>query len=134
MAEAAGRKLIIKRSTDGGTTYNAIASVRSKSITINAEPIDVTSDDSQADRTLLAEPGSKSMDLSVSGLMNDDALITEILAAAGSMAFLDIQIDYNGEFTLTGDFFLNNFTLSGEYQDTSQFEASLQSTSAIVKA
>lgn len=134
MAEAAGRKLIIKRSTDGGITYNAIASVRSKSVTINAEPIDVSSDDSQADRTLLAEPGSKSLDISVSGVMKDDTLLAEIMASASSMALQDIQIDYNGEFTLTGDFFLNSFTLSGEYQDAALFEASLQSSAAIVKA
>lgn len=134
MAQTAGRNLVIKRSTDGGTTYNAIASVRSKSITINNEPIDVTTDDSSAWRTLLAEPGSRSIDISVSGITDDSALMTEIMAGTTSVALQKIQVDYDGEFTLTGDFYLNSLAYTGEYQDAVTFEASLQSSGVVVKA
>lgn len=134
MAQTAGRNLIIKRSTDGGTTYNAIASVRSKSVTINNEPIDVTTDDSDAWRTLLAEPGSRSIDITVSGVTDDDTLMTAIMAGTSSVALHDIQVDYNGAFTLTGDFYLNSLTYTGEYTDAVTFEASLQSSGEVVKA
>ena len=52
MAEAIGRDLLVQRSTDGGTTYATIASIRSKSISVNNEPVDITTADDRDWETL----------------------------------------------------------------------------------
>jgi len=131
MAEAPGRDLLIQRSTDGGTTYNTIASVQSKSISINNEPIDITTDDSDAWRTLLAEPGNRTFDISVSGITKDDDLLAAISAATSSISLQDIKIVYPDGAEHEGDFFLNAVTYSGEYNGAVTFEATLQSTGEI---
>ena len=134
MAEFAGRKIKIGISPDGVAPYVNIAAVRSKSINITREAIDVTSDDSNADRTLLDEAASRSVDTSVSGLMSDEVLIDKIIAGEDSQALEFCQIEVDETYTLTGKFFLNNLSITGEYQDAALFEASLQSSGAIVKA
>ena len=134
MAEASGRKLTISISPDGIAPYVAIASVRSKTITINNEQIDITTDDSDAWRTLLEEPSVRSVDLSVSGVTDDDDLMSAIMIGTSSVVHEFVEIDYNSEFTLTGKFALNNLTYTGEHADAATFEASLQSSGAVTKA
>lgn len=129
--EASGRDLLIQRSTDGGTTYNTIASVRTKSVAINNEPIDITTDDSDAWRTLLAEPGNRSIDLSVSGIWTDDDLLAQISAATASVALQDLQIVYPDTSTHEGDFMINTFNVTGEYNGAATFEASFQSSGSV---
>jgi len=134
MAKSAGRKLTIAISPDGIAPYVVIASVRSKSITIGNEPIDVSEDDSDAWRELLAEPGNRSVDITVSGVTKDEVLMDKITAGTSSIALEFVQVDYNSEFTLTGTFYLNSLAYTGEYQDAVTFEASLQSSGVITKA
>lgn len=129
--EASGRDLLIQRSTDGGTTYNTIASVRTKSVAINNEPIDITTDDSDAWRTLLAEPGNRSIDLSVAGIWTDDDLLAQISAATASVALQDLQIVYPDTSTHEGDFMINTFNVTGEYNGAATFEASFQSSGSV---
>jgi len=132
MAEASGRDLLLKIDTGGG--YTTVASIQSKSISINNEPIDITTDDSDAWRTLLAEPGARSIDLSFSGILKDDELLALISAGTSSIALQDIQLTYPDTATHTGDFFLNSYSITGEYNGAVTFEGSLQSTGEIVYA
>lgn len=131
MAKAAGRKLILEYSTDGGTTYLPLASVREKSISKANEPIDVTTDDDSAWRTLLEEPGTRSVDISVSGVTDDDYLMGQISASTATLAFEDIRVTYPDGATDEGSFFLNSLSRTGSYQDAATFEASLQSSGVI---
>jgi TP901-1 family phage major tail protein len=134
MAKAAGRKLKLEYSIDSGTTYTLLASVREKSINKASEPIDVSTDDSDAHRTLLAEPASRSVDISVSGVSDDEYLMTQISAATASLVFEYIRVTYPDGATDTGTFFLNSLSRTGSYQDAVTFEASLQSSGVIVYA
>lgn len=132
MAAAPGRDLLIEYSTDGGTTYTTIASVREKSVAKTNEPIDVTTDDSDAHRTLLAEPAMRTVDISVSGVTDDDYLITQISAATASIVLEDVRVTYPDGGTDEGTFFLNSVTRTGSYQDAVTFEAQLLSSGQIV--
>ncbi len=120
MASNVGRKLIIKR--DGST----IAGVRTKSVTINNEAIDVTTDDDSGYRTLLEEPGQKQIDLSVEGLTKDDALLQA--AAEGTTLIEAYTIEFPSGATITGDFRFNNLEMGAEYNAAITFTAEIQST------
>ena len=132
MAVAPGRDLLIERSTDGGTTYVKIASVREKSVAKTNEPIDVTTDDSLAHRTLLAEPAMRTVDVSVSGVTDDDILMAAISASTASLVLEDIRVTYPDGATDEGTFFLNSLTRTGSYQDAVTFEAQLLSSGEVV--
>lgn len=134
MAEASGRKLKIKRSTDGGLTYNVIASVQSKTVSKTNEAIDITTDDSDGWRKLLAEPGFRTNDVNVSGVTKDSILMAAISAGTSSVALHDIQVEYPDGDTDTGDYFFSNLQRTGEHTGAVTFEASFQSADEIAYA
>lgn len=121
MAASAGRELLIKKGV------SVIAGVRTKTVTINGEPIDITSDDDSGFRTLLASAGTRSIDLSVEGVTKD-ATLRAIVAGVSSQLLTDISVEYPNGDTIDGDFYLVNIEESGEYQDALTFSASLQSS------
>ena len=131
MAADSGRSLKIKRSTDGGTTYNTFALVTSKSVNKTNEHPDITSDDDSGWRTLLIEPGNRTVDVSVSGVTTDDILLAAISAGTSSVALEDIQIEYESGATDEGTFVLSNLTRSGDTTDAGRFEAQLLSSGEI---
>jgi len=110
---------------------SVIAGVRTKTVTINGEPIDITSDDDSGFRTLLGDAGTRSIDLSVEGVTKD-AVLRAIVAGSSSQLLTDISVEYPNGDTISGDFYLVNIEESGEYQDAVTFSASLQSSGAFV--
>ena len=124
-----GRDLKIQLSADGGTTYTTIASVRSKGFAGAAEAVDVTTDDANGWRTLLANPATRSVDLSVSGVTEDNDLKAAFFA--GSYALQDAQLLYANGDKVTGSFFLSSLSDNGEHTGSVTFEASLQSSGPV---
>jgi predicted secreted protein len=120
-----GRALVFEYPT--GTT---IASVRTKSFTVDSSAIDVTTDDDSGIRTLLEAPGQHQIDLSVEGLLANDSLLEQIVDGTLFIQNLTITFPFAGgtPATIVGDFRLNNFEVSGEYQDAITFSATLQSS------
>ena len=121
-----GRKLLFEYPT--GTL---IASVRTKSFTVDSSAIDITTDDDSGIRALLEEPGQHMIDLSVEGLLANDDLLQQIVDGTLFIQNLTIKLPFTfttTQATIVGDFRLNNFEASGEYQDAITFTATLQST------
>lgn len=120
MAANVGRELVIKRA---GLT---IAGVRTKSMTINNEAIDVTTDDDTGFRTLLEEPGQKQIDLSVEGLVKNDDQLAK--AANGTSLIDTYTITFPSGAEISGDFRFNNLEYGAEYNDAISFTSEIQST------
>lgn len=121
MSAAVGRKLIIKR--DG----TKIAAVVSKSMSINNEPIDITSDDDDGFRTLLEESGTRSIDLSVEGVAKNDVFLAVAAGASPTLITAD-TIEFPSGAKIDGSFRFNSYEQTGETAEKVQFSASLQST------
>lgn len=117
-----GRTLIVKRA---GTT---ITGVRTKSLTIGNEAIDITTDDDSGWRTLLEDGSQKQIDASVEGLLKDNTLIQAAINGVAIQA--DTVVLPNGD-TLTGNFRLNSIEVGAEYTDAVTFSAELQSSGQI---
>ena len=129
MAASAGRDLRIKYDSGGGATV--IAGARTDSFTINIEGIDVTDKDDAGVRTMLAEPGTWSIDASVEGVLKDDTLLA-LASNSAPTALYDFEIDVSGLGTFDGSWFINSFEASGaEGTDPTTFTCSLQSSGAI---
>lgn len=120
MSSQSGRKLILKR--DG----TVIAGLRTKSMTVNNEPIDVTTDDDDGFRTLLEDSATKSIDISFDGLTKDETLIEHAVTGSGLIEEYTIEFPYGG--SIASDFRLNNLEISGEHEDAVEFSGELQST------
>jgi TP901-1 family phage major tail protein len=126
---AKGRAVTVKR----GTSPTLIAGVRTKSMSINGEPIDVTNDDDAGVRKLMDEPGELSMEITVSGIVKSDTLRVESLSTTDRV--LPTEFGFPGSVApgkIAGDFYLASYSETGEYQGAATFEATFQSTGALV--
>lgn len=122
MAKAVGRTLIVRKDS------TVIASLRTKTISINNEPIDVSDDDSSGFRELLEASGQRQIDASVEGLLSNDTLIT---AAATGTALIDAcEIELPSGAIIAGNFRLNSIELGAPYNDAVTFSGELHSTGA----
>ena len=102
--------------------------VKTKSVTINNEPIDITSDDDNGFRTMLADAGTMSVDMSVEGVVKDNQLV--LLATGDGDLIKACSIDFPGVGTISGDFFIASLELGAPHNDQATFTASLQSSGA----
>lgn len=121
MAANVGRNLLLKT----GTTV--IAGVRQKGISVNGEPIDVTTDDDSGYRTLLAEAGMMSLDISVEGVTKDNELRQAMLTDA-TLTLAGLSIEYPNGDTVTGTFLLVGLEETGAHNDAVTFSGTLQSS------
>lgn len=110
---------------------DVVAGVRSKGVTINKEPIDVTTDDDEGWRKLLNKPATKSVDISVEGVTKDDSL-RETIMTGESAVLAVLAVEYSDGSFLIGDFHLVSVEETGEYEDAVTFSGSLQSSGAVV--
>ena len=122
MTASIGRAYVIKKNNI------AIAGVRTKSMSINHEPVDITTDDENGFRTLLGVVGESSFELSVEGLLKDAVLFDEATGSATKL-LTDVSIDHPSG-VITGDLFLSSFETGGAYNDAVTFSATFQSSGA----
>jgi len=79
MAAQKGLDVVVKMNVSGSQT--TIGGMRSTSITLNDESVDITNKDSKGTRTLLAGAGVNSISISGSGVFTDDAGEVAVRAA-----------------------------------------------------
>lgn len=122
MAKALGRKLIVSR--DG----QPIANLRTKSLSINNETVDVTDDDSSGWQEYLDEPGQIGVSWSVDGVLANDTLrqeaLSKTLIKANTITFADGA-------TMTGSFILSSYSEDHGYNEAGTFSGEMQSSGAI---
>lgn len=105
-----------------------VAGLRSKNPQFNKEPIDVTDDNSQGWRELLAEPGQRDVTIPVSGLVKDPLMRQQFFA--GNVLH-NVTLTYPDGGVLTGTFFLASYSETAEYNGAVSFETELQSSGEI---
>ena len=110
MSGFAGRRLRLE--VDFGSGFVDVGEAQTNSLTINREPIDVTTKEDSGVRRLLAETGTFSMDISVEGVLKDNALVT-LAADPTQTTLVSARILLSTVGTLTGEWFMGNFESSG---------------------
>ena len=128
MAGNASRDMLIKK----GATR--LAGINSKSVAVDKSPIDVTTDEDNGFRTLLEEAGTKTLDISFSGVTKD-LVLRGLIMSGSSQMYTDITLEFppvgsqtSGD-TISGDFYLANLTENGSSPDGAiEFDGTLQSS------
>jgi TP901-1 family phage major tail protein len=124
MAGANGRALTID--WDSVT----LVGVRTKGYTVTNDYVDVTTDDDDGWRTLLADPGVRSVEATVGGISSDQVILAEIMKANISGEPLTIQLPTTTG-TLAGTFLCSSFEQSGETDGAVEFSATFMSNGAV---
>jgi len=127
MAGFNGRALTIDWST------TTIAGVRTRGVSVTNDYVDVTTDDDIGWRTLLADPGLRSVEVTVGGVTTDEVLLAAIMTA--NMAAEAVAINLPTAMTTPGDlggnFLISGFEQNGDHDGEVEFSVTLMSTGVI---
>jgi len=126
MAGASGRDLKI----EWGAGPTVLVGVRTRGYTVTNDYVDVTTDDDSGWRTLLANPGLRSIEVTVGGISSDQVLIADIMAANVAAKTLHIEFPITTG-NLVGTFLVSSFEQSGEHDGAVEFSATFMSTGAV---
>ena len=144
MAAQKGLDMLLKMDISG--TQTTVGGLRSTSITMNDEAVDVTNKDSLGTRTLLAGAGVNSISISGSGVFTDSACEVAVRAAfnlqqntsdgssAQTPAFETFQFLIPNLGTYTGAFMIASIEYSGEFNGEVTYSMSFESAGYITFA
>lgn len=132
MAAAKGRNILLKVS-DGTSpdTFTTIGGIRSRTITINNETVDITTSDEAPWRTLMGNAGIRSVSISGSGVFKDGADVNRVedLALNGNLE--DFQAVFENLDYFQGAFAVTRFEYAGEHNGEQTFSIALESAGVL---
>ena len=136
MAKQLGRAMLLKM--DISNVKTTIATINSKSVTINNSPIDVTTPDATSPGGILWQQsmsGMKSFSVSADGIFADSTVEQTLASKAlGSDPTEDFDIVIPDLGTYSGNFRIESFELGGETEGAVTFSISLTSNGAVTFA
>lgn len=133
MSAQKGSDMLIKIGGDSSpVTFSTLAGLRTKTMTINAETVDVTNSDSVNKwRELLAGAGIKSISVSGSGVFKDEATDITIRSEMFAQTIKDYQIFVPGFGTFEGMFQMSQLQYAGEHNGEVNWDISLESAAEV---
>ena len=129
MAAQRGGALLLKVDISG--TMTTIGGLRSTSITLNDEAVDITSKDNGQTRTLLPQAGTASLSVSGSGVFTDTTAEQTIRTAWNASTFSTYNIIIPDLGTYAGTFMIASLEYSGEYNGEVTYSITLESSGSI---
>ncbi|MBB3971937.1 phage major tail protein, TP901-1 family [Hansschlegelia beijingensis] len=127
MAIQKGKDLLLKVS-DGAGGFVTVAGLRSRSLSFNAEPVDVTHSESAGRwRELLAGAGVKKASVAGAGVFRDEA--SDGLVFDGAIAEFQIVIPDFG--AVQGPFQVTGLEFRGEHAGEVAYDLALESAGAL---
>ena len=135
MAAQQGKALLMKIG-DGASpeVFTTIGGMRSNTLTMNDEMVDVTNKDSSGARTILAQGGVNSITIAGSGVFTDDASETTLKEKFNVSTLTNYQFLVPDFGTFTGAFMLTSLEYAGEYNGEVTYSFTFESSGAIVFA
>lgn len=125
---SAGKDFLIQALT-ASDTYTTVAGMRSPSLRINGEIVDVTNAGSAGlKRELLAAASVGSMSVTGAGVFNGGAAQVKVEEAARARTLLPLKIVVPDWGTYAGSFQISTFELTGEYNGAVMFSATFESS------
>jgi len=125
MSAFVGRRAILSM----GSPLVAVAALRTKTMTLANEVVDITSDDDAGFRTLIADPATKTLDISFEGVAKDvpslNSLINKVTSGTNILESVSLLFPQIG--TIAGNFAVTSFEVGAPYNEAATFSCSLQS-------
>lgn len=127
MAATVGRQ--IRLYFGGNSPADEILGVREKSLELNGEAIDITSDENSGWRTLLSNISQQDeVQITLSGVTKDTRLKTAWFANERTQP---ITLNYADGSSITGTFYMSSYKEGMSYKEAVTFDATLMSSGAV---
>ena len=131
MTSQKGRDFLLKIG-DGevSESFTALGAARTNGMTINNNPVDATSMDSQGVQNLIGDAGVQTMELTIDGLFKDADAEETLRAAAFAGSTNNYQLAFPNGDVLEGAFVIREYSRGGQYDGLETFSAVLMRTGA----
>jgi len=113
------------------STFTLLAALRSTTMTLNNEAVDITDKDGTLWKTLLEGAGVESISIKASGMCNNSASFAFIRTNAITGALVKMRIESNIYDIYDGVFKITSMESSGDYNKEEIFSLSLDSSGAL---
>ena len=108
-----------------------IAACTTKSVTRNKSEVDVTNDDTSGNRTLLAKPGTRSIDVSAEGVATSENYSSLVEAWHNDQMVTVKAIGPDNSTEESGEAFFQNLEHSGDHDGYVEFTATFLMSGAV---
>lgn len=122
MAAGSGRDFVVKKN---GT---ALAGLRENSLTPEGGSVDLTSKEDNGFRKLADFHGTRSWDMSASGVLKDAVFQDIIMDPSASLLLTDVTLEFHDGAIVAGDVYIGSATFAGAHDGEATYELSLQSS------
>lgn len=129
MAAQKGSAVLIKIDVSG--TATTIGGLRSSTITLNEEMVDITNKDSGGNRELLANAGVQSLSISGSGVFTDSTAEGQMRTNFGGASLQAITFVIPDLGNYSGDFLCTSLEYAGEYNGEASYSMTFESSGTI---
>ena len=137
MAAGKGSSFLLKDNSTG--TPATIGGLRSTSMTINGEAVDITTKDSNAfissgndkARDLLQGGGVRSMTISASGVFTDSSTENILRGFAFDGAIQNYDLVFSDGSKISGAFLITSYERAGEFNGEETYSVTLESSNTI---
>ena len=137
MAAQKGSNFLLKENSTG--TPATVGGMRSTSMSINGEMVDITTKDSNAfvssgndkARDILQGGGIRSMSISASGVFTDSSTENLVRGFAFDGAIQNYDLMFGDGSKVAGAFLITSYERAGEYNGEETFSVSLESHNTI---
>lgn len=132
MAAEKGSGFLVKIG-DGGApeAFTTIGGMRSTSLTVNSEPVDITNKQSGGWRELLAGAGVRRLSVAGTGVFTDSAAETDLQAKALAASLDNYEIVFESGDKFAGAFQVATLDYSGEFNGERTYSLSLESSGPV---
>lgn len=110
-----------------------LAGVRTRGMTVTNDYVDVTSDDDAGWRTLLADPGVRSVEVTIGGITTDEVLLEAMMEASVTAGTLvgNLPSSLTTPGSMSGEYLVSSFEQSGNHDGEVEFSATFMSTGEV---
>ena len=137
MAAGKGSSFLLKDNSTG--TPATVGGLRSTSMTINGEAVDITTKDSNAfissgndkARDLLQGGGVRSMSITASGVFTDSSTENNIRGFAFDGAIQNYDLIFSDGSKIAGAFLITSYERAGEFNGEETYSLTLESSNTI---
>jgi TP901-1 family phage major tail protein len=132
MVAQKGKDLLIKVDMTGAGSFQTVAGLRASRISFNAQPVEITSLESQGRwRELLAGAGARSASIAGSGVFRDDTADERIRTIFFVGEIPDFQVVIPDFGIIEGPFQITSLEYSGAHDGEAVYEIAMASAGAL---
>jgi TP901-1 family phage major tail protein len=111
--------------------FATVAGLRTTQMSVNGEPVNVTSKDSGGWRELLSGAGIRSVSVAGSGIFTGSAAETRLKSNALAGLIDDYELSFESGERLRGRFLITRLDYSGDYNGERNYSLSLESSGPV---